>query len=154
MRNETCDDSPNRGMKKATPTPSQARPLHALVVDDDEGMRRTVVVLLRSRNIRSTTAANGAEAIERLSSGRVDFVLTDLHMPRVNGFELLQWLRANQPGVPAVLMTGVLTVAAARAALEGGAVAVLSKPFGPVELSAVLDELFSSSEVSPLPVLS
>ena len=142
-------------MKSApTKTHSQKRPLHALVVDDSDGMRRSAVAILKSRTIRTTTAANGAEAIERLCAGRFDLVLTDLQMPEVNGFELLEWLRANQPEIPTVLMSGAFTVAAERAVLKSGAAAVLRKPFSPAELFVVLDELFSSTKGLPLSVLS
>lgn len=77
-------------------------------------------------------------------------MLTDLQMPEVNGIELLEWLRANQPEIPAVLMSGAFTVAVARAALEGGAAAVLSKPFGSSELSDVLTQLFSNATAMPV----
>lgn len=133
-----------------TVAPGKAHRLHALVVDDSDGMRRSVVALLKPQNIRVTAAANGAEAIEWLSTASFDFVLTDLQMPEVNGLDLLEWIRANQPDIPAVLMSGTFTVAVARAALEGGAAAVLSKPFGSSELSDVLSLLFSKATALPV----
>lgn len=50
------------------PTLLETPPLHALVVDDCEGMRRTVAVLLQLRNIHSTPAVNGTEAVKHLSN--------------------------------------------------------------------------------------
>lgn len=125
------------------------RPLHVLVVDDNEAMRRSVVALLKSLQIRSTLATNGADAITLLSTGRFDLLLTDLEMPQMNGFELLEWVQSNQPDLPAVLMTGALTEHIARVAIEGGAAAVLSKPFGPSEFTVVLEKLFSESPACP-----
>lgn len=137
-------------MKKSIePQPSKSRPLHALVVDDSEGPRRSVVALLKARGIRATLAASGADAIARLSAGSFDLLLTDFQMPGMNGIELLEWARDHYRDLPAVLMTGALTAHVARAAIASGAAGVLSKPFGPAELSDLLEQVFASSEVSP-----
>lgn len=128
----------------------QTRPfIRALVVDDSEGMRRSVVALLKTLGIQATLATNGAEAIAGFAVGRFDLLLTDLQMPEMNGLELLEWVRENHPELPAVLMTGALTEPVARAALASGADAVLSKPFSPADFSAVLERLFFNLEVPP-----
>lgn len=127
----------------------QTRPfMRALVVDDSEGMRRSVVALLKTLGIQATLASNGTEAIAWLATGRFDLFLTDLQMPGMNGLELLEWVRDHYPDLPAVLMTGAFTEHTARAALASGADAVLSKPFGPADFSAVLEQLFSGLGVS------
>lgn len=130
------------------------RPLHVLVVDDNEATQRSVVALLKSLQIRSTLATNGADAITLLSTGRFDLLLTDLEMPQMNGLELLEWVQSNQPDLPAVLMTGALTEHIARAAMESGAAAVLSKPFGPAEFSAASEKLFPEPAAFQLSALA
>ncbi len=78
-----------------------------LIVDDDQGQLRQLAraLSMRRRDLTVLTACDGLEAIEVLEVGPIDVVLTDLQMPEMNGFDLLAWLRQNQPHVPVYSMT-------------------------------------------------
>ena len=100
------------------------------------------MALLSGENFESTLASNGEDALVRLSERRFDLLVTDFQMPRMNGLVLLKQVQQDHPHLPVILMSGALTAQTARAALEGGAAAVLGKPFGRVKLCGVLELLF------------
>ena len=108
-----------------------------LVVDDNADMR-TYLVRLLSPIWRVRTCADGAEALAAVAEEQPDVVVTDVMMPRVDGFELLRRLRAEPAtqGIPVVMLTAR---AGQEAAVEGFAAGVddyLAKPFQAAELVA------------------
>jgi CheY-like chemotaxis protein len=117
-------------------------PHHVLVVDDDFAIRETIAQALLLEGYSVATAANGRQAVDRITESPPKLVLLDLTMPVMSGWELLQWLRNTQPAVPVVIMT-----AGFRAQAEAeryGADGHLAKPFDLDELYAVLDRFPSA----------
>jgi chemosensory pili system protein ChpA (sensor histidine kinase/response regulator) len=92
-----------------TPTsrPSAAPARRVLLVDDSISVRRFVAQMLEKGGFEVLTAADGAEALERLIDTTVDVVVTDLEMPRVNGYELIETLkhRVATQAVPIIVLT-------------------------------------------------
>jgi chemosensory pili system protein ChpA (sensor histidine kinase/response regulator) len=94
-----------------TPAPPPRSPAAAarrvLLVDDSVSVRRFVGHMLAKGGLEVLTANDGAEALERLLDTTVDVVITDLEMPRVNGYELIENLRRRPAtqGVPVVVLT-------------------------------------------------
>ena len=78
-----------------------------LLVDDSVSVRRFVGHMLQKAGFEVVTANDGAEALERLAATTVDVVVTDLEMPRVNGYELIEDLRRRPStrDVPVVVLT-------------------------------------------------
>src|SRR4051794_25881922 len=110
-----------------------------LVVDDNADMR-TYLARLLSPVWRVRTCANGEEALAAISEQRPDVVVTDVMMPRIDGFELLRRLRADETTrqIPVIMLTAR---AGQEAAVEGFAAGVddyLAKPFQAAELIARL----------------
>ncbi len=106
-----------------------------LVVDDDPDIRETVGLVLQRHGYAVTTAADGAEALERLRSPapRPCVILLDLMMPRMNGFDFWDALgESDLRSIPVVVLTGAGAMAAARA--QEMHLEVLRKPFGLTEL--------------------
>ena len=99
-------------------------------------MGRSVAALLSAENFESTLASNGVDALTRLSERHFDLLVTDFQMPKMNGLGLLKQVQLTHPHLPVILMSGALT------ALEGGAAAVLGKPFGRAKLGSILQRLF------------
>ncbi|RDI96044.1 response regulator [Meiothermus sp. QL-1] len=128
----------------AAPTPRSETPaekrLPVLLVDDSLSVRRVVGQMLRKAGYSVITAADGQEALEILEQQTFRAVVTDLEMPRMSGFELLEELR-RRPHL-AHLPVAVLTTRASAKhrdlALELGANAYLTKPADAVELERFL----------------
>ncbi|HZC82632.1 MAG TPA: response regulator [Nitrospiraceae bacterium] len=77
-----------------------------LVVDDDQDLRYLLSVRLVSAGYMVYGAANGLEALEQMGKHSIDAVLTDYHMPKMDGFEFLSVSRAKWPGIPVVVYSG------------------------------------------------
>ena len=78
-----------------------------LVVDDEEFIRNLVCLMLSKLNYRTVSARNASEALTCLANGYViDLVLTDINMPKIDGWELALRIKTLKPGVPIVALTG------------------------------------------------
>lgn len=117
------------------------RELRVLAVDDDEGIRLLIADVLREASCRVLTASNGAEAMNILKAEPVDLLITDYHMPRMNGVELIRWSRERLPHVATVMMTGDPAEAVAAEAWKSGAHRILLKPFPFEHLLHLVGEL-------------
>ena len=127
--------------RRAAPEAKAAR---VLLVDDSVSVRRVVARMLERAGYSVVTAADGFEAIERLrSEARFDAVLTDLEMPRVSGYELLEHLRRH-PGtadIPSIVMTTRAGDKHQQLAFEVGTNDYFTKPIDESRLIKRLAEL-------------
>lgn len=114
-------------------------PKLALVVDDDEQVRRTLSRILEDRNYECRLASSALEAREVLGSGSFDVVLTDLMMPGETGIGLLRTLRRDNPEVPIVMVSNVRDPDVANVALELGAYGYVTKPFEANQVAIAVD---------------
>jgi len=103
-----------------------------LVVDDDASIRDAVRDVLESAGIAVETAANGADALEKVSRHRPRLVLLDMRMPVLDGWAFASALQERGLALPVVVMTAAAD--ASRWADEIGAIGVVAKPFGVAEL--------------------
>lgn len=101
-----------------------------MVVEDDEDAQRVLGILLQNSGITVTTASTGEDALELLTSNPPNAVIIDLHLPQMDGWELLRNLKANPTtaNIPAVAITAYDSVAAAQEALDSGFAAYFRKP--------------------------
>jgi CheY-like chemotaxis protein len=109
----------------ATPRLSAKR---VLLIDDDSMVRETAGRLLESAGHDVLTAESGSEGLRRLAEGPMDIVLTDLGMPEMTGWEVARAVRARDPRIPILLLTGwgdQFQDVAERSLVDG----VLGKPF-------------------------
>jgi two-component system cell cycle sensor histidine kinase/response regulator CckA len=102
----------------AVPTPGAARPTEfpggtesVLIVDDEAALRQLLETSLTRKGYKVATARDGLEAIDLLGRGEVKFdvVLLDLNMPGATGIEVLKVVKATQPNVRVLVITGHLT---------------------------------------------
>jgi len=112
-----------------------------LVVDDDAEMRELIRDILQDRGHQITTAANGDEALKRLSEGDYAAVLTDLRMKGMQGTELLAEVKRLYPDVSVILMTAFGSVDTAVEAMKHGASDYLTKPVKSEELVRVVERV-------------
>lgn len=110
--------------------------LHVLVVDDEAVSALALASFLRRRGLRATVALGGAQAFEAHLADPADALVTDMRMPGMGGAELVRALRARDPGLPVVVVTGYSGEAAA---LPAERLSVVPKPVDPRDvLRAVL----------------
>jgi two-component system sensor histidine kinase/response regulator len=100
-----------------------------LLIEDEARLRDNLQTLLQREGYHVTTAQNGAEGIKQLRKESFDLVLTDLVMPEVDGFQVLEYLKAYSPATVVVVMTAYVSAGSAIDALRKGAYDYLSKPF-------------------------
>ena len=79
---------------------------HILVVDDEPGMLSLLTRVLVAAQYRVTAALGGPAALAAFGSEQVDLLVTDYRMPDMNGRELISALRAQRPGLKALVVTG------------------------------------------------
>ena len=105
-------------------------PAHILLADDDALLRDHAVAQLADEPLRITTADNGMTALERLRSEEVELVLLDLVMPCMDGYEVLEAMRADQRwrATPVIVITGRDDPTAIDRAYELGATGFCVKP--------------------------
>ena len=87
-----------------------ADPALILVADDDPGLRESLERTLTRDGYRVVAASDGQAALERLQSGGIDLILSDLKMPGLSGIELLRAAKAIAPDVDVILLTAFGTI--------------------------------------------
>jgi EAL domain-containing protein (putative c-di-GMP-specific phosphodiesterase class I) len=102
-----------------------------LVVDDDPPMRRAIQRQLVAEGWTVTLAENGRAGIDAMREGREHFdcVVSDVHMPELDGFGLIAAIRRYDDDLPVLLMTSEPSLDGAVRAIESGAVSYIAKPF-------------------------
>lgn len=102
-----------------------------LVVDDDPGVREGMLSVLRRQGWQAEGAMDGLDALTRLQHGRFDVIVTDVHMPRLDGVALLREVRKMGDSLPVVVQTTLLDPCLEDLLRQAGAFRVLMKG-GPV----------------------
>ena len=109
-----------------------------LIVEDDDAIRTNITRLLKLEGYDIVSAVNGREGLERLRLSRPDVVITDIGMPAVDGFELLDLVKKAQPDLPVFLITGRHEIGDQQRASAKDISGFFRKPFdGPTLLAAV-----------------
>jgi DNA-binding NtrC family response regulator len=106
-----------------------AAPVRLLIVDDDETLRQTMAKRFQRAGMTVLAAADAEEALAKIVHNRCDVALLDLHMPGMNGIELLAKLKENQPELEAIMLTAHSSIDTAIQAMKQGAYDYLTKPF-------------------------
>src|SRR5688572_13956161 len=99
-----------------------------LLCDDEEALCRGLARLLRSASFEVVTA-DGPGGLAKLEAEAFDIILTDLRMPQVSGFEILDAARRRSPSTPVIVMSGSAEIPDAVRAIRAGARDFLIKPF-------------------------
>jgi EAL domain-containing protein (putative c-di-GMP-specific phosphodiesterase class I) len=127
--------------------PARARP-RLLVIDDDQLMRKLLARVLSARGYEPTMANNGAQAKELLARGAFDLILTDVHMPHIDGIGVLRLVRETDPDFPVILFTASPSAETAIVALQLHATAYLTKPIDPARLADEIDKALKLHELA------
>jgi signal transduction histidine kinase/ActR/RegA family two-component response regulator len=121
---------------------ASSRRLSVLLVDDEDLVRFATAEMVRDLGHKVDEAGSAAEALEQLREGlKVDAVITDYKMPRMDGAELAQHIRETHPSVRVLIITGYTGISDEALNLPR-----LDKPFGQAELAAAIANLFAEDE--------
>jgi len=99
------------------------------IVDDDRSIRWVIEKALSREGIAFDSFASAQEALDALSGGAPEVLVSDIRMPGRSGLELLQAVKERHPAVPVIVMTAYSDLDSAVAAFQGGAFEYLPKPF-------------------------
>ena len=100
-----------------------------LLIEDEARLRHNLQILLQSEGYRVVTAAHGAEGLQRLQEGPFDLVITDLIMPEMDGFQVMEYLQSHHPDTVVVAITAYASADSTIQALRRGAYDYITKPF-------------------------
>jgi CheY-like chemotaxis protein len=136
------DPRPPVSVRKKCHAPLAKR--NILLVDDETLLLMLLKEIIIQLGYNPILAADGQQALEKLSQTAVDLVITDVQMPGLSGIELLQRVKAMQPDIPVLLLSGSNPVAIQKAADRYHADAFLPKPFKFAQLTENIQRLMNS----------
>jgi chemosensory pili system protein ChpA (sensor histidine kinase/response regulator) len=121
----------------------QQRPLEILVVDDSVSVRTVVARLMQRQGWQVWTAKDGVEAIERIHGRKPDLIILDAEMPRMNGYEFMSSLRAQDAfkETPVIMLTSRASAKHRKKAEALGVNGFMTKPYGDEEFVALVKRL-------------
>lgn len=117
----------------------------ALVVEDDPAIRRLVEKLLTRSKIEIDTASDGRTAIDKLRAQPYSVLVLDLMVPELNGFEIIEFIRNEQLGIPVAVVSAVSQQALTKLDLDIVKL-VISKPFDVDEFTKAILALCAERE--------
>jgi CheY-like chemotaxis protein len=117
-----------------------------LIVDDSQELLEVICEYLETSGytVQKTTAS--LDALRLVETTGYDVIVSDIHMPVMDGLELMARIKCRHPGLPVVLITGYSVSEARKIALEKGADAFVAKPFHMKELIDVLAGLLNNKK--------
>jgi DNA-binding NtrC family response regulator len=115
-----------------------------LLIEDEAIIRHAFGQILRAEGHEVMEAGDGTEALALLDKWRFELVITDLVLPKPNGFDLASSIRARWPNMPIILISGYISQDAGRILLDGLA-HFIQKPVDPTALIATVQRLLPKS---------
>jgi CheY-like chemotaxis protein len=137
---KTDDRQATADIIQLRPRAQAQRPI--LVIDDETSVNNNIRRILKKSGHAVDQAFTKDQALERIRHGAYKLVLLDLKIPGVQGLELLETIRANQPQAQVIMITGYASIETAVAAARMGAVDYLPKPFTPDEIRSATENAF------------
>ena len=119
-----------------------------LVVEDDNALNEALSDTLNSAGYSVESVADGQEALHFLGKNVVDLVISDIHMPNMEGTSLLTKMKQDKPDIPIMLMTAYGTIEQAVDTMRNGAVDYLVKPFEAEVLVNMVERYIGYSDIS------
>ncbi len=120
-----------------------------LVVDDDDGIRRALRTVLERAGYAISEARNGQDAVRLWREEANDLIITDIHMPDKSGIEMILELRALNPNLPIIAVSGSGETKCRELLHDAkllGAIRTLDKPFRLTELLECVSDVLQSAE--------
>ena len=137
------------GRAVSAPTYDELKPNRSysiIVVDDQSDVLETIALLLRLDGHQVRAFTSGREAIDAVTTGRPDLVITDLSMPTTSGWDVAREVGLAAPGTPVIMLTGLGRAVAPHEARENGVALVLPKPAGRESLRKAIGSVLAQAE--------
>lgn len=130
---------------------NQPKQKHILVADDEINTLDTLGFILESANYEVDLVENGKEALIKILSAKdtghpVDILITDIRMPVLSGFELINKLRQFTICIPILIITSYDSKDLKEQVQQSGITEYLTKPFGDQELLSTIDNIFQKNQ--------
>ncbi len=119
-----------------------------LIIEDKESMLDMLRQTLEAEGYKVIPAKDGAEGIRKLSEERIEIVLTDLKLPKKDGFEVLKTVKEDNPLLPVIVMTAFGTIETAVKAVKQGAYDFLTKPFDTGHLLVLIKRALDATRIA------
>jgi CheY-like chemotaxis protein len=130
--------------------PATPESVHLMIVEDDPDTLEMLRATMEARGFRVTSCESAVETLEVAPGVQVDLIISDIGMPQMDGFHMIEKLRTI-PGyqdVPAIALSGYASQKDAKAAIAAGFDAHVSKPVDPAELIVVINGLLTKTSGS------
>ncbi len=119
-----------------------------LVIEDEKSMREVLRILLEEESYEVITASDGDKGTEFINSDIFDLVITDIKMPKADGFEILRKVREISPDTIVIMITAFGTTESAIEAMKQGAYDYIHKPFKIDEIRLIVRKAFERKKLS------
>ena len=116
-------------------------PRKILILDDEAEIRAELAEYLVRKGYEVEEAGDGIEGLRKFEAAPADLVITDIKMPRLDGYEVIRRVRQIDPDVPIIAITGHFSPGDLSTAKDAGATVTMKKPLGLRELAAELKRL-------------
>jgi CheY-like chemotaxis protein/anti-sigma regulatory factor (Ser/Thr protein kinase) len=123
------------------------KPFRVLVVDDEKDVRDTLSEMIQSLDYPVLVAEDGMKALDRIRTEKVDLIITDLSMPKMNGLEVIAHSKRIKPNIPIAVISAYGNVENTTYALTSGAFSFIAKPF---KMSQVKDLIRKGKQLREL----
>jgi len=118
-----------------------------LIVDDEEKIRHILSIMLKLKGHQTQEAQNGKEALDILEREPFDVIITDLRMPQMDGFQLLEHIKDTESPIPVIVITAYATIESAVEAMKKGAVDYITKPFDENQIVLAVEKAIGLSKI-------
>ncbi len=116
-------------------------PRKILILDDETEIRAELAEYLAHKGYEVEEADDGLEGLRKFEAAPADLVITDIKMPRLDGYEVIRRIRQIDPGLPIIAVTGHFSPSDLNTAEDMGATVTMKKPLDLRELAAELNRL-------------
>ncbi len=118
-----------------------------LIVDDEKKIRHILGIMLTMKGYKVSEAGSGREALELLERHAFDVIISDIRMPEMDGFQLLENIRQMEIPVPVIVITAFGTIESAVKAMQKGAVDYITKPFDEEKIILAIEKAIGVSRI-------
>jgi DNA-binding NtrC family response regulator len=120
--------------------------VHILVVDDERNTRKNLTMVLEAAGYKADSTGDAGEAILKCKQP-YDIAFVDIQMPKMDGLEVLRYMRGLKPRMAVAMLTAYGTVSRAVDAMKLGAVDFIEKPFDPKNILTLCEEILQRQKI-------